>query len=168
MPSHTVFFFLIHIIPDIRNYGHILSIVFFPFPLDTLSHAHAHTHSTRAAAEVSAPESRAAPPRPPAPPPHAYAAPAQQPGPQTAICSGAGGWLGRRCGDVWTRAPHRSLLPPASAVTPLLRASGGTRPAGAPRCRPHRPSQQLRAPGTPARPPARPQPAGRTRPRSRA
>lgn len=48
------------------------------------------------------------------------------------------------------RAP-RPLPPLAPAVLPLLRASGGTRPARAPRCRPERPCRQLPAPGTPAR-----------------
>lgn len=74
---------------------------------------------------------------------------AWRPGPQTAICSCAGGCVRQALRRRVQECAPRTLQPLPVAVTSLLRASVGTRPARAPRCRPDRPSSSSRPPGPP-------------------
>lgn len=152
------------------------------------SHTFAHTLLTRTGTRVhtplspgtggahrgglsptsSAPESQSGPARPrPAPPPHAYAASRPSgPAPRRPFVAALEAAFGRRCEVVWRSAPpgRRSPSPLRSPSFSALRAGPDQ-----PRRRGAVLTGPPAAPG--ARDPcpaARPQPAGRTRPRSRA
>lgn len=144
------------------------------------SHRHTRTHPAQSrnwrgtpkgsepyklSARISV-RARAAPPRP-APPPHAYAASRPSgPAPRRPFVAALEVAFGRRCEVVWRSAPpgRRSSSPLRSPSFSALRA-GPDQPR-------HRGAVLTSPPAAPGardpRPAARPQPAGRTRPRSRA